>query len=50
MIQHLAKDMIGPVMGRDETTLAPGVPIRRRNRGSEEYSILALFVAITPGT
>jgi len=50
MTQHLAKDMIGPVMGGDATTLAAGVPICRRNRGSEEYSTWALFVAITQGT
>jgi hypothetical protein len=50
MIQHLAKDMIGQVMGGDEATLAAGVPIRRRNRGGEDYSVLALFVAITHGT
>ena len=50
MIQHLPKDMIGPVVGGDEITLAAGVPIRRRNGGSEEYSIFALFVATTPGT
>lgn len=45
MIQRLAKDIMGLVMGAGETTPTDGLPIRRRNRGS----ILALLVAITPG-